>query len=211
MTSHPHLAYIHSRSVVHLDVKPANVLVTAAEDRCKLTDFGCSLHLADEPNDSAGLVPDPPPQRHQATRHLYVVAAAAAEVELVVYSAPELFQTDDLRQSGKSLVKADIYSLGVTLWQLAARRYPFDEYRFSACAVIYAVVEFGARPDGTGYDACGLPPPSTCPTVPLTVTDDAEIDYVKTYSRCWRDEPDARPTTADLVPLFDVWRRHRRN
>jgi serine/threonine protein kinase len=175
-----------------------------------LTDFGCSLHLADEPNDSAGLFPSSsaaPPSNTASLRR----CGGGGGGGTVVYSAPELFQTDDLRQSGKSLVKADIYSLGVTLWQLAARRYPFDEYRFSACAVIYAVVEFGARPDGTGYDACGLPPPSTCPTVPLTVTEDAEIDYVKTYSKCWRDEPDARPTTADLVPLFDVWRRHRRN
>ena len=40
------LEYIHSHRIVHMDLKPANVVVTN-NLVCKLTDFGCSVKLSD--------------------------------------------------------------------------------------------------------------------------------------------------------------------
>ena len=34
------ICYLHDARIVHLDLKPANVIVTLA-DVCKLADFGC--------------------------------------------------------------------------------------------------------------------------------------------------------------------------
>ena len=39
---------MHSQRIAHLDMKPANILVTAAEDRCKIADFGCSVYSTSE-------------------------------------------------------------------------------------------------------------------------------------------------------------------
>ena len=42
------LAFIHERNIVHLDLKPTNVLVN--EDQvCKLADFGCCQIVNDQP------------------------------------------------------------------------------------------------------------------------------------------------------------------
>ena len=40
------LSYLHSHDVVHLDVKPANVLLDQ-QGRCKLADFGTAVALSD--------------------------------------------------------------------------------------------------------------------------------------------------------------------
>ena len=37
------LCYIHERSILHLDIKPANILLTQ-QNVCKLADFGCSQY-----------------------------------------------------------------------------------------------------------------------------------------------------------------------
>ena len=38
------LSYVHAYGIVHLDLKPANIMVTQG-DVCKLADFGCSQYL----------------------------------------------------------------------------------------------------------------------------------------------------------------------
>ncbi len=42
------LEFIHSNNIVHMDIKPANIIVTNNQI-CKLTDFGCSIKL-NKPN-----------------------------------------------------------------------------------------------------------------------------------------------------------------
>lgn len=38
------LEFIHANNIVHMDVKPANIIVTN-NSICKLTDFGCSIRI----------------------------------------------------------------------------------------------------------------------------------------------------------------------
>ena len=95
------LEHAHANSIVHRDIKPENILLadTPAPDaslRVKLMDFGLA-------------------HSHTATR----LTQEGALVGTVFYLAPEqaLGQGADAR--------ADLYSLGVVLYELAAGRLPF--------------------------------------------------------------------------------------
>lgn len=92
------LHYAHMRQVVHRDVKPDNILVLP-DGRAKLTDFG----LAKDYNNDMDL-----------TRH-------AAGLGTPHFMAPEQFS------AAKTVdARADIYSLGATLYNAVTGRLPFD-------------------------------------------------------------------------------------
>ena len=89
------LAYAHERGVIHRDIKPANIMLTR-DETVKLTDFG--------------------------------VASAAAETRLtrtgmaigsLHYMSPEQIQ------AGPVDARADIYSLGITFYEMLTGRRPF--------------------------------------------------------------------------------------
>ena len=90
------LDYAHQRGMVHRDVKPANIMFTD-DDQAVLTDFGIAKMV-----DVAGLT------------------ASGAMVGTPAYMAPE----QGMGQAGDE--RADIYSLGVVLYQLVTGRLPFD-------------------------------------------------------------------------------------
>ncbi|KAI4905171.1 hypothetical protein NFI96_001208 [Prochilodus magdalenae] len=109
------LRHLHAHGVVHLDLKPANVLVSRA-GVCKLADFGCSLQLE---RDSEG---------------------RTCEIGgTYTHRAPELLKGECIT------VQADVFSFGVTLWQLFTRELPYDGERQHV--IIYAVVAYGLRPE----------------------------------------------------------------
>ncbi|CAH2285253.1 proto-oncogene serine threonine- kinase mos [Pelobates cultripes] len=111
------LGFLHRGGVVHLDLKPANVLL-APGDLCKIGDFGCSQRL----QDAAGTC-------GTQLRHLGGT---------YTHRAPELLRGEPVT------VKADIFSFGVTLWQMVTRELPYTGDR--QC-VLYAVVAYDLRPE----------------------------------------------------------------
>ncbi|XP_032876284.1 proto-oncogene serine/threonine-protein kinase mos [Amblyraja radiata] len=111
------LSFLHSHSIVHLDVKPANVLITES-GRCKIGDFGCSHKLAA----TSDLTPN------GQLRHLGGT---------YTHRAPELLR------GRNATLKADIYSFAITLWQMMSGDHPFSGDR--QC-VMYAVVAYNLRP-----------------------------------------------------------------
>ena len=90
--------FAHDARVVHRDLKPSNILVTGAGEP-KLVDFGIARLLGETS------------QRETATG-LRVLTPA--------YASPEQIRGDHVT------VAADVYSLGVVLFQLIAGRAPFD-------------------------------------------------------------------------------------
>jgi serine/threonine protein kinase len=94
------LDYAHKRGIVHRDVKPENILITA-KGVAKLGDFGLA-RLAESPDLTA------------VTRTGFVLGT-------IDYLAPE--QARDARRAD---IRSDLYSLGCTLYRLLSGRLPFD-------------------------------------------------------------------------------------
>jgi serine/threonine protein kinase len=96
------LDYAHERGVIHRDVKPANVLLDA-NGRLLLADFGIA-RVFETPGFSA----------------LATLTAEGQMLGTPAYMAPE--QLDGPRVSHQ----ADIYALGVTLYQMVTGALPFE-------------------------------------------------------------------------------------
>src|ERR1700761_4610789 len=94
------LGQLHSRSVIHKDLKPSNILVDAATGHAWLTGFGIASRLPRE-RQSPG-----PPEFIAGT---------------LPYMAPE--QTGRMNRSIDS--RSDLYALGVTLYEMLTGTLPF--------------------------------------------------------------------------------------
>ncbi len=91
---------LHQRGIIHKDIKPANVLVNSVSGRCWLKGFGIAARL---------------PRERQSAESPELVSGTLA------YMAPE--QTGRMNRSIDS--RSDLYSLGVTLYQMLTGNLPF--------------------------------------------------------------------------------------
>jgi serine/threonine protein kinase len=109
------LSFAHSRGVVHRDIKPANIMVTP-QGTVKLTDFGIAKSKA----------------KDELTR-------PGTTVGSLYYMSPE-------QARGGSAVdgRADIYSVGINMYELLAGRRPFEDE--SAYVILHDQLNVAPRP-----------------------------------------------------------------
>jgi serine/threonine protein kinase len=94
------LGKLHQQGLIHKDIKPANILVNSATGVIRLTGFGIASRL---------------PRERQSPEPPEVIAGTLA------YMAPE--QTGRMNRSIDS--RSDLYSLGVTCYELLTGALPF--------------------------------------------------------------------------------------
>jgi eukaryotic-like serine/threonine-protein kinase len=101
------LAAAHSVGVLHKDIKPANILIREDADgqpRALLTDFGI------------GMVTD----RRQLLAHGITVAGLTDFLDTPGTGGSQLYMAPETLQGKAATIQADIYALGVVLYELAA-------------------------------------------------------------------------------------------
>lgn len=145
------LAFLHQEKILHRDVKSLNVLLDE-NLKAKLTDFG----LSKIKNES-----------HTCTSTKNAVGSLA-------WMAPELFNRKAVYTQ-----KSDIYSLGITLWELVSRKIPFSDANDPA--LIPSWVENGEREEI----------PVNCPKKLSTL-----------IQACWEGDADKRPDAEAVVTFL---------
>ena len=111
------LKHCHERLIAHLDLKPANILITS-KGQCKIADFGCSRafqEASEQQNIDEECIGTPG------------------------YQAPEIFKDKFVT------LKSDVFSLGILMWQLlTGEPQPYPEWH--PHTIIFKVVTEDVRP-----------------------------------------------------------------
>ncbi len=154
------LAAAHAAGIVHRDLKPENVFLATRTDRqvVKVLDFGMSKVAVDD-------------EGVRLTKTGQIIGTP-------LYMAPEQSRDGALVDA-----RADVYSLGVMLYELLAGDVPFPSETVYHCILAHATME---------------PPPleERRPDLPAAV--------VALIHRCLEKDPERRP--ADGAELLSAWK-----
>lgn len=123
------IGYAHARGVIHRDLKPDNVLVTP-DGQPKVLDFGIARLTGD------------------ATLAATAMTREGQILGTLAYMAPEQLSTSEADVSPA----ADVYALGVVLFELLAGRLPVELGGLSISAAV-RIIEFADPPQLKSLDA----------------------------------------------------------
>eukprot|EP00741_Cyanophora_paradoxa_P021660 tig00000241_g20906.t1 len=145
------LAYVHERGIVHSDVKSENALLTE-EGRYQLIDFSMALDLSDREA---------------------IKAREGTPVGTYSYMAPEIMRKQPFTTA------ADIYSLGIIIWELAHHQSPWLEFQDDR------IIELVTTVDGR-------------PRIHHSTPD----DWAQLIMVCTDPDPARRPSARDLLSVL---------
>ncbi|KAJ3555534.1 hypothetical protein NM688_g2523 [Phlebia brevispora] len=152
------LAYLHSQNIIHADIKGPNVLIGDDHDAL-LSDFGLALRLHEYRSQTSFSIKM---DRRRGT---------------LVFMAPEVLQG-----TTKPNEAADVYSLGLTIWQMFSDgKVPYANF-WDSNRLIERVVDDGYRE-----------------ARPARMTEDYVWDLLQ---RCWAAKPEDRPTAQDVLRVL---------
>jgi len=133
------LNYLHRRSIVHRDIKGANILLTN-DGRVKLSDFGQSKQLENLVLTGTSFELPTYAQTHSIEGSFQSVKGSP------YWLAPESLQGGASREPQEE-AKADIWSLGCVVVEMATARPPYAENDFgNLMALICHIVKDGVTP-----------------------------------------------------------------
>ncbi|CAK8988004.1 Protein aardvark (Suppressor of amiB protein 16) [Durusdinium trenchii] len=113
------IAFLHSKGVIHRNIKPRNVLFSQDTGNVKLCDF-----------------------RLCTSRFVGATRGATTTVQgSVAHMAPEVLTEPALWSS-----LADIFAFGVTCWEILHRKEPWSDPGMNRMSVVHAVENLGERP-----------------------------------------------------------------
>ncbi|HQH26870.1 MAG TPA: protein kinase, partial [Oligoflexia bacterium] len=99
------LEFAHRKGVIHRDVKPSNIMLDT-DGNAKLTDFGVA----------------------QSLRSSHGLTATGESLGTPLYMSPEHFNAEGMDH------RSDIYSLGITAYEMATGRPPFEDEAYYTLA-----------------------------------------------------------------------------
>ena len=134
------LAEVHSRRIIHRDVKPANVMVTG-RGQVKLLDFGIAKSFHPTPAQQASGIDS------KADADTGEVAGT------ISYMSPEQIRGEDLDE------RTDVFSFGVLLYEMVTGNVPFPGNRaveIASSILKKAPARFGPIPEGLPQRVCDI-------------------------------------------------------
>ena len=110
------IAYVHKQKIIHLDLKPKNILISVTDD-IKIADFGLAYDFSSKKP---------------------LIACGTLN-----YTAPEIFSTTE---SPHYDFKVDVYSLGIIVWQMTTATSEANLYPGISPQMLMQAVPTGTRP-----------------------------------------------------------------
>ncbi len=152
------LAAVHAKDIIHRDLKPENIFLTTrgdSSDFVKLLDFGVAKLSPEAAGDPSRPVDD------------------SAMLGTPLYMSPEQLT------KGQAAASADVYSLGVTLYEMVAGARPFSATNWGDIVIKHTLESPPAM------ERAGVPAPP--------------MELERLILACLEKEPAARPTAAALA------------
>jgi len=151
------LEYLHDRNILHRDIKSLNVLLK--NGHAKLSDFGQSrIKIASTSGKSA------------------------SSIGTVRWKAPELF-----KRGNQYTQQSDIYSLGMTFWEIASRKIPFLDAEDNDMVSVWA-----------GQGERETVPPD-CPKKFSSLIFSCWKGEGPSADKLWKGKPSDRPTARQIT------------